>query len=245
MPRPRGRRDTSAGACVPDRGPARSCGPTVTPRLAVRAGSVRLARRGRCRASVRSSSSSHEFRGHQQAGLVLEDPRIKGREDRPDPVLGRARRMTYFAPCGWANSRPIDHAVLPDADEPVRVAGLDVAQAAADQVGDVVDHRARLRAAADLQRLQRRDAAELGAAEAGDVREAVLGQPARALARMTRTAAIGYIPPDRPLPVTRMSGSIPCLVIAHISPVRISPVCTSSAMYIAPCRSHERLTASR
>ena len=43
-------------------------------------------------------------------------------------------------------------------------------------------------------------------------------------------AVMGYIPPDSPLPVTMMSGSMPCLVIAHISPVRIKPVWTSSAM---------------
>ena len=43
-------------------------------------------------------------------------------------------------------------------------------------------------------------------------------------------AVIGYMPPDSPLPATMMSGSMPCLVMAHISPVRISPVCTSSAM---------------
>src|SRR5256885_7466603 len=36
-------------------------------------------------------------------------------------------------------------------------------------------------AGADLQRLQRRDAAKLGTAEAGDVREAVFGQPSGAL----------------------------------------------------------------
>ena len=70
-----------------------------------------------------------------------------------------------------------------------------------------------------------------------------VSQPA--LFSLTSTAAIGYIPPDSPLPVTRMSGSIPCLVTAHISPVRISPVCTSSAMYKVPCRSHSALTASR
>ena len=56
----------------------------------------------------------------------------------------------------------------------------------------------------------------------------------RSLARDRRTHAIGYMPPVMPLPVTRMSGSMPCLVMPHISPVRISPVCTSSAMYSAP-----------
>ena len=48
--------------------------------------------------------------------------------------------------------------------------------------------------------------------------------------QVSSVAVIGYIPPDRPLPVTMMSGSMPCLVMPHISPVRISPVCTSSAM---------------
>ena len=47
---------------------------------------------------------------------------------------------------------------------------------------------------------------------------------------LTSTAAIGYMPPEMPLPVTRMSGAMPCLVMPHSSPVRISPVCTSSAM---------------
>ncbi len=51
-----------------------------------------------------------------------------------------------------------------------------------------------------------------------------------AAASLTRTALIGYMPPEMPLPVTRRSGAMPCLVMAHSSPVRISPVCTSSAM---------------
>ncbi len=55
-----------------------------------------------------------------------------------------------------------------------------------------------------------------------------VSQPAHC--SLTSTAAMGYMPPDSPLPVTRMSGEKPCLVIPHISPVRISPVCTSSAM---------------
>ena len=46
----------------------------------------------------------------------------------------------------------------------------------------------------------------------------------------TTTQAIGYMPPVMPLPMTMMSGSTPALVMPHISPVRISPVCTSSAM---------------
>ena len=66
-----------------------------------------------------------------------------------------------------------------------------------------------------------------------------------AAASLTRTALIGYMPPEMPLPVTRMSGTTPCLLIAHSSPVRISPVCTSSAMYSAPCASHSRLTPAR
>ena len=60
-----------------------------------------------------------------------------------------------------------------------------------------------------------------------------------------RPAAIGYTPPDKPLPVTRMSGSTPCLVMPHSSPVRIRPVCTSSAMYNAPYRSQSALTCAR
>ena len=51
---------------------------------------------------------------------------------------------------------------------------------------------------------------------------------------LTSTAEMGYIPPESPFPVTRMSGVMPCLVIAHSSPVRISPVWTSSAMKSAP-----------
>ena len=74
-----------------------------------------------------------------------------------------------------------DHPVLPDAGEPVGIAGLNVTQPAADEIGDVMHHRPGLRAGADLQRLQRRDAAKLGTAEAGDVREAVFGQPSGAL----------------------------------------------------------------
>ena len=46
---------------------------------------------------------------------------------------------------------------------------------------------------------------------------------------LTSTAAIGYIPPESPLPVTRRSGAMSCLVMHHSSPVRIKPVCTSSA----------------
>ena len=38
------------------------------------------------------------------------------------------------------------------------------------------------------------------------------------------------MPPVIPLPTIMMSGSIPALATPHISPVRISPVCTSSAM---------------
>ena len=47
---------------------------------------------------------------------------------------------------------------------------------------------------------------------------------------LARTALTGYMPPEMPFPVTRMSGLTPCLVMAHSSPVRMSPVCTSSAM---------------
>ena len=46
----------------------------------------------------------------------------------------------------------------------------------------------------------------------------------------TTQQAIGYIPPVIPLPTIMMSGSIPDFAMPHISPVRISPVCTSSAM---------------
>ena len=38
------------------------------------------------------------------------------------------------------------------------------------------------------------------------------------------TQAIGYIPPEMPLPVTMMSGSTPYFMQPHISPVRIRPV---------------------
>ena len=70
-----------------------------------------------------------------------------------------------------------------------------------------------------------------------------LSQP-RALLGRPRSA-IGYMPPVMPLPITMMSGSIaePCQ--PHISPVRIRPVCTSSAMYSASWRSHSSLTACR
>src|SRR6185437_4060700 len=74
-----------------------------------------------------------------------------------------------------------DDPVLADADEPVGIELLDRAQAAAEAVGDVVHHRAHLRPAADLEHLERDDAAELGAAAGGDVAEAVLLQPGRAL----------------------------------------------------------------
>ena len=46
----------------------------------------------------------------------------------------------------------------------------------------------------------------------------------------TTAHAIGYMPPVIPLPTIMMSGSIPALATPHISPVRIRPVCTSSAM---------------
>ena len=46
----------------------------------------------------------------------------------------------------------------------------------------------------------------------------------------TTTQEIGYMPPVMPLPMTMMSGSMPALAMPHISPVRMRPVCTSSAM---------------
>ena len=135
-------------------------------------------------------------------------------------------------------------AVLADADEPVRVESWISAQAAAEPIGDVVDHRPHLRPAADLEHLERDDAPELGAAAGRDVAESVLLEPRRALLGHDRHA-IGYMPPVMPLPMTMMSGSIPAFAIAHISPVRIRPVCTSSAMYSAPCRSHSCFTPCR
>jgi hypothetical protein len=47
---------------------------------------------------------------------------------------------------------------------------------------------------------------------------------------LTTVQAIGYMPPVIPLPTIMMSGSIPALAIPHISPVRMRPVWTSSAM---------------
>ena len=47
---------------------------------------------------------------------------------------------------------------------------------------------------------------------------------------LTTQHEMGYMPPVIPLPITMMSGSTPYLVIAHIAPVRIRPVWTSSAM---------------
>ena len=46
----------------------------------------------------------------------------------------------------------------------------------------------------------------------------------------TTTHESGYMPPEMPLPMTMMSGSTPDFEMHHISPVRIRPVCTSSAM---------------
>ena len=51
--------------------------------------------------------------------------------------------------------------------------------------------------------------------------------PARSL---TTQHEMGYIPPVIPLPITMTSGVTPYFVMAHISPVRIRPVWTSSAM---------------
>jgi len=48
------------------------------------------------------------------------------------------------------------------------------------------------------------------------------------------TTLTGYMLPEMPLPETRMSGLTPCLLIAYSSPVRISPVCITSATYSAP-----------
>ena len=72
-----------------------------------------------------------------------------------------------------------DQPVLPDPGEPVGVLRLDLAQSAGEGRRDVVHHRPDLGPAGDLERLQRRHAAEFGAAERGHVGEAVLGQPAR------------------------------------------------------------------
>ena len=76
---------------------------------------------------------------------------------------------------------PHDDTVLADADEPVRVELLDLAQAAPEPVGDVVHHRAHLGPPADLEHLERDHAAELGTAAGGDVAEPVLLEPRRAL----------------------------------------------------------------
>ena len=69
------------------------------------------------------------------------------------------------------------------------------------QLGDVVDHRAHLGPAADLEHLERDDAAELGAAAGRHMAEAVLLQPRRRTRSDTTQQAIGYIPPVMPLPV--------------------------------------------
>ena len=59
-----------------------------------------------------------------------------------------------------------------------------------------------------------------------------VSQPA--VASAASTTLTGHMPPEMPLPETRMSELTPCMLIAHSSPVPISPVCTSSATYSAP-----------
>ena len=73
--------------------------------------------------------------------------------------------------------QPDHHPVLPDTDEPVGMVGLDPRQPVGEDVGDVVDRGPDLGAGGDLEGLDRGDTSQFGAAERGDVSEAVLVEP--------------------------------------------------------------------
>ena len=154
------------------------------------------------------------------------------------------RRITNVAPSGWANSRPM---TKPSCRTPVNQSGYlawirsrpwvkkaamwcDIVRTA----GRVVISRPR---SAAIQPASAPPNVDMWAKPSASIQAA-----ARSVAR---TAAIGYMPPDRPLPVTSRSGATPCLVMPQSSPVRISPVWTSSAMYRVPWRSQRSLTARR
>ena len=66
----------------------------------------------------------------QDAGLELQHPRVERREDRPDAVLVQVLHHVLGALRVRRTPGPMIDAVLADADEPVRVLRLDVAQAA-------------------------------------------------------------------------------------------------------------------
>ena len=117
-----------------------------------------------------------QLAAQQQARFELQHTGIQRREDRPHAVLVQLAHHELGA-LGVVELQADHHAVLPDADEPVRVVGLDPGQPVGEDVGDVVHRRPDLGAAGDLQRLDGGDAAEFGAAEGGDVREAVLIEP--------------------------------------------------------------------
>src|SRR3954453_12267855 len=122
----------------------------------------------------------HEVGAEEDARLELEHPRVEGGEDRPHAVLVESAHAELGA-LGVVELEAHHHAVLADADEPLGIGLLDRAQPRPEALGDVVDHRAHLRPPADLEHLERDDAAELGAPARRDVAEAVLLEPGRAL----------------------------------------------------------------
>src|SRR5262245_9474479 len=117
-----------------------------------------------------------ERRIDEDARLVLQHARAQRREDRRYAVLVQ---LPHHNPgtLWMVELEPDDHAILPDADEPVGVRLPDLAEAAREALGQLVDPFTGGRPVAELQGLQRRDAAELGATERRHVRETVLGEP--------------------------------------------------------------------
>src|SRR5215472_17938663 len=101
---------------------------------------------------------------HQHARLELEHARVEGGEDGPDTRLVQPLHDELGA-TGVGELEPHHQAVLADPGEPLGNERLDPLKPAPQQGGDVVHHRPDLGPAGDLQRLQRGDAAELGAAE--------------------------------------------------------------------------------
>src|SRR5215213_10319484 len=147
-------------------------------RLARRAGNVAQRLADGDRGAV--EDLVHQVGPEQDPRLELEHPRIEGREDRPDAVLVEPAHDELGA-LRVVELEPHHDPVLADAHEPLGIGLLDRAQARAEALGDVMDHRAHLRPPADLEHLQRHDAPELGAPAGRDVAEAVLLEPGRAL----------------------------------------------------------------
>src|SRR3546814_3842868 len=80
-----------------------------------------------------------ERRGHEDARLVLQNPRVECREDCPHAELVELTH-DIFGALRMGELKAEDHAVLADAGEPVGVVGLHRSQSLTDHVADVVDH---------------------------------------------------------------------------------------------------------